>query len=519
MKTVKIISNKIAFLSVLSLGFLLSCQPEIDNKINDQTYYSGEANFSSFVALGNSLTAGSMDGSVFKKGQALSFPNILAGQFSLVGGGNFTQPSFSDDTNNLGGLLLAGTPIQPNRLIFDLADARPEPIAGSSSIETSNLQAKAYHNMGVPGAKSFHLLAPGYGNLSGLASGTANPYFVRHATSPSTTVIADAMSLNPTFFSLWIGSNDVLSYATNGGTGTDQTGNLDPTTYASNDITDPMVFAQVYNNLVNTLTSNNAKGVLSTIPYVTSIPYFTTVPYNPIPSELTSTNATLNQLFGFLALATGGRIQPLSITAGTSNPVLIQDETLPDLSATITAAANASGNPALTSIATPLGQIFGKARHAKSSDLIVLTASVAIGAIDPNATAPFNVLGVSLPLDDQWVLIPSEQNAIKTAVDAYNTTIKSIAASKNLALFDANHVMQKLASSLRIEDGQIYTSDYFNGDNISTVLFSLDGVHPNARGYAVIANEIIKTINSYYKANIPLVVAGSYPGATLLSGN
>src|SRR5690606_11566403 len=113
----------------------------------------------------------------------------------------------------------------------------PQNIAGMPTIEISNLQEKAYNNMGVPGAKSFHLLVPGYGNVAGVATGQANPYFVRHATSPTASVLGDAMSMNPTFFINWIGANDILSYATNGGANSDgnspatdhnQTGNIDP---------------------------------------------------------------------------------------------------------------------------------------------------------------------------------------------------------------------------------------------------------------------------------------------------
>jgi hypothetical protein len=38
--------------------------------------------------------------------------------------------------------------------------------------------------------------------VPGLANGTANPYFVRFASSSTTTVLADAMKINPTFFLL-----------------------------------------------------------------------------------------------------------------------------------------------------------------------------------------------------------------------------------------------------------------------------------------------------------------------------
>src|SRR5690606_37459482 len=117
-------------------------------------------------------------------------------------------------------------------------------------------------------------------NLSGVAAGTAIPYFVRFASSSSTTILADALAQNPTFFSLWIGNNDVLGYDTTGGVGVDQTGNLDITSYGSNDITHPNVFAAVYSQMVDALTWNGADAVLINIPDVTSVPYFTTIPNN-----------------------------------------------------------------------------------------------------------------------------------------------------------------------------------------------------------------------------------------------
>jgi hypothetical protein len=53
---------------------------------------------------------------------------------------------------------------------------------------------------------------------AGLSVGTANPYYVRFVKMVH--FLAYAMSQKPTFFSLWIGNNDVLGFAT-GGDGTD----------------------------------------------------------------------------------------------------------------------------------------------------------------------------------------------------------------------------------------------------------------------------------------------------------
>ena len=149
--------NKFVYLVLLAAGFA-ACEPEFENPVS-QNYSAGDADFTSYVALGNSLTAGYMDGTVSRVGQTYSYPNLLARQFALVGGGEFTQPSYEDDVNNLGGLMLGGIPIGSTRLVIDASEGRPENIAGTSTIEVSNLQATANNNMGDPGAKSFHLLA------------------------------------------------------------------------------------------------------------------------------------------------------------------------------------------------------------------------------------------------------------------------------------------------------------------------------------------------------------------------
>ena len=561
--------NKFIYLAIIAAGFA-SCEPEFENEVG-ANYTAGDADFSSYVAIGNSLTAGYMDGTVYKSGQANSFPNLLAQQFALVGGGTFTQPSYADDISGFGGLKLYGNIISGTRRVIDASVGGVEYIGGTASvsgpvdIEVSNLQATAYNNMGVPGAKSFHLLAPGYGNIAGVALGQSNPYFVRHATSPSATVLGDAMSKNPTFFTNWIGANDVLAYATNGGAqangvtpAVDQTGNMDVTTYGSNDITDPSAFAFTYNLIINGgthpslgpitgLTSNGAKGVVATIPSVTSIPYFTTVPYAPLtaaglgrsvlPSgtaaeQTTAGAALMNQLNAelynnldavFTALGEPNRVNPLN--PNVANPLLIHDVDAADRSAQISGALQMQGVPAIQ--ANVIGATFGKARQTTSADLVVLPASGIIGSV--NATATGNPVlvaisavntGVSYPMENKWVLTSNEKAKVATATASYNNSIRSIAASKGLAVADMNLILNQLVNGLQIETGQIYTANYFSGvATENKVLFSLDGVHPNARGYAVIANEIIKVINEHYNANLPLHYVNNFPGINIVGSN
>jgi hypothetical protein len=511
--------NKFIYLAIIAAGFA-SCEPEFENTV-DANYTSGGADFTSYVAVGNSLTAGYMDGTVYRVGQTYSFPNLLAQKFALVGGGEFTQPSYAEDVNNLGGIQgLTGT-----RLVINASVGGVQPIAGSPTI-TLTPQATAYNNMGVPGAKSFHLTFPGYGAL--------NPYFARHATSPSATVLGDAMLKTPTFFTNWIGANDVLAYATSGGAQADGvtpaadhnfTGNTNPATYGGNDITNSNVFASVYSTIVTTLTSNGAKGVVCTIPSVTSIPYFTTVPYAPLSPTALGGSANINalnaQLYGpldgiFTAYGEPNRVNPLSATS--ANPILIYDADAIDRSAEITGALSGTlGVPT----ATAFGMVFGKARQATAADLVVLPASSVIGTT--NASSPsalININGVSYPMANKWVLTATEKARVANATAAYNASIISIANANDIAVADMNAIMNQLVTGLRIETGQLYTANYFSGSATEgLVLFSLDGVHPNARGYAVIANEILKVINEFYNANLPLHNPSYFPGINIVPSN
>ena len=118
-----------------------------------------------------------------------------------------------------------------------------------------------------------------------------------------------------------------------------------------------------------------------------------------------------------------------------------------------------------------------------------------------------------------WRTYASRATALNAAIGGFAAKF-SIAASKDLAVADMNAIMNQLVSGLRIETGQQYTANYFSGSTTEgIVLFSLDGVHPNARGYAVITNEIIKVINSYYNANIPLTHPSYFPGINIVPTN
>ncbi|MBV8326931.1 G-D-S-L family lipolytic protein [Chryseobacterium sp.] len=514
----KIIISTIAVSALLFT--VTSCKTDFDTDVKDIPVTKGDADFSKYISLGNSLTSGYSNGALYSSGQNESYPSMIAGQMKLAGSGDFKQPLVPND---IGGF--TNLPGFPGKLTLQVVNGALSPVPSAPAATLDILpNGGTYQNMGVPGAKSFHLVAPGYGNPAGLAAGTANPYFVRFASSATTSVLQDAMAQKATFFSLWIGNNDVLSYATNGGTNsqtvgnvttyttaTVQTGNTNPGTYKSNDISDPAVVAGSIKGVLDGLKSvGTTKGVIANIPYVTSVPFFTTVPYNPLtPAALGANLTALNtSLYGPLkqaltAFGAGDRINLLSSTS--ANPVLIKDVALQDLSAQLTAALT----PALgLAQATLFGQIYGQARQATQDDYILLTTSSVINTNAPGVPAPVNVYGISYPLQNQHVLTKTEAAYVKTATDAYNASIKSLADSYGLAFVDANSKMVELNGQSGISfDGVKYTAKFVTGG-----AFSLDGVHLTGRGYGIVANEFIKSINAKYRSTLPQVNPNNYGG-------
>jgi lysophospholipase L1-like esterase len=110
------------------------------------------------------------------------------------------------------------------------------------------------------------------------------------------------------------------------------------------------------------------------------------------------------------------------------------------------------------------------------------------------------------------VLTPEEQTAIKTATDAYNATIESVAsANANVALVDFKGVLEEASTGGIMFDEYNLTTNLVVGG-----LVSLDGVHLTARGYALMANKILEAMDNEFGSNFTkatngLAKAGNYP--------
>jgi len=440
-------------LLLLALMSLMACQPEL----NDFTTSSGQADFTTYVAIGNSLTAGYADGELYRSGQENSYPAILATQMKAAGCSEFRQPLMYDEYG-FGRRLLLNASI-------------PGPVPAGVAPDQRNFESIAaagpFHNMGVPGAKSFHLLIPGYAAL--------NPYFGRFATNASTTVLTDAAAINPTFFSCWIGNNDVLAYALTGA--------------SADSITDINTFSYAMNTILQTLSANDVKGVVANIPDITNIPYFTfmntRLPYYGLVLDA-ATAAALNGAYAAFEqyLADHGVTWSYGFNfAEGPNAFVVTDETLP--------------------LPAPFN-----VRQMKAGELFMLTLPTdsilnhGMGAVNQAGPSP-----MPYGIPDKFFLSEGEISEIKTATQQFNEVIASLADTYGLALADMNGKFNQMTSTGITVDGIIFTDEFITGNT-----FSLDGVHLTAQGYALVANIFIEAINAKYSADLKPVSPRLYPG-------
>ena len=474
--------NKYLYIAlVLFIG--TACEPDLSDllvKADNGNDAAGALDMSKYVAVGNSLTAGYADGALYAEAQSQSFPSILASRFEAIGGGAFTQPVLDDPGFGID----ASGPVGYFHITSVDASTTPPTVNFSRNTEVNNtaLLTKAsgsdFNNLGVPGIRVFDVTLQGYG--LGITSPTpGNPYFFRMIpdTDPLKTYLEVVAESDPTFFTCWLGNNDVLGYATSGGAagvnGADAlyTGGITPTA----------LFEANYNAIISALTQEGASGVVINIPNVTDIPYFTTVPQQIIPldataaTQLNTAYADFNTLVtlwnaNILGGADGENGRPtIEFAAGNNYPIIV-DESLPD--------AEVAGN------------VIPKIRQLEAGEYLLLPFGSAIVA-DPT-------LGTQTAIPSQYTLTATELGHISNAIAAYNLTIRNVALNNpNIVLWDANSFFSEF-----VEDGYQEGSITMSEDFIAGGAFSLDGVHPTPRGYALIANQIMSTINNHFGVSI-----------------
>ncbi len=550
----KIASWQLKAVWVASLAFAVAaCEP----KLEAPSPSAGTADFSKYVAIGNSLTAGFSDGALYLEGQQTSYAYLLAQQMKLAGGGEFTVP-FVPAGNGIGGG--GGGKLVLGKIGGSLV---PIPTPGDTTALRYIGDKGPYNNMAVPGAKAIHLPVNGYGSALG------NPFFRRFASKATASIIEDAAAQKPTFFTLWIGNNDVLGYASNGG--------------ASDDVTPIALFDRAIDASIAGLKASNPnlKGAIATIPNILKAPYFTTIPYNAVDISAAQAEALNAGLRG--AVASGAKpkveagvkaavevgvrakvteavkaqvttevtaavradVKAKAIAAGQSEADaeatadafvkskdgqktienLVNDQmksaefkalidsntaaqmTSPEVKALVDAKVKEELDKLLVGLPT---FVAGKNpfliedkknplgfRQAKAGELILLPALLTIR--DPKFVP-------ATPLPNNLVLSEDEVIKVVNGITAYNNKLKKVADENNYAFVDIAAFLDNVATGYSF-NGVTYSTTFVTGG-----AFSLDGLHLTDRGAALITNEFVKAINAKYKSSLNAVDANQYLG-------
>jgi hypothetical protein len=233
---------------VISLVALLAAAPAM-----------AQVDLSNYVALGDSMTAGFASASMMNWYQDRSYPAILAQQ---AGASDFEQPYISEPG------------IGP---IFELVSLAPQPVIQPvglvPGLPTNAEYPGIYNNLGIPTATLFDMIFQ-TGDITNLLQGNFDTVFfdivLRNGIN---TALEQAIGAQPSFMTVWIGYNDVLSAV------------LAATPIDGVTMTPVDFFAGLYGNAVGALATNTtADIVLINVPYPTTTPFVTSLdPFVDIP--------------------------------------------------------------------------------------------------------------------------------------------------------------------------------------------------------------------------------------------
>ncbi len=395
--------------------------------------------FQKYVALGDSLTAGFESGCLVQRNQANSFPAVIARTLAIA---DFQQPLVQEvaltnpPTTVCLGPVLAGTSIT----VAPVSEMGPP---------LNALLGRPYDNLGLVGFNAADLTAFKHANPLGDSKNQIGALVLRNIPGfplDGTSAVDQADLLlgpanPPTLVSLWIGNNDVLGAATSGIV-------VDGVT-----LTTAADFDAAYSAILTSLLPST-RLVAANVPDVTAIPFASTIP-------------------------------PVLVDPTTMQPILIGGQTVPllgegDAAFPCVRAAPEPGCP------LPEGT------------LVTLPASALLAA---GIGIPSAAGGTGQPLPHGHIdatgahtgvtLYPDEVALLQSRTNDYNATIAASIGAAGGALWDTHSFFEDVRAHGFTIGGVTVTTQFESGG-----VFSYDGVHPSNIGYAVIADQLIQTLNA-----------------------
>jgi len=390
--------------------------------------------FERYVSLGNSLTSGFQSAGINDSTQRRSYA-VLLGQAMET---PFNYPQFSG----------RGC---PPPLTNNVTQAR----VGGGTAATCDLRTMVLgtlNNLAFPGAEVEELL-DNFGD-SPSATDVYKTFLLGGRTEID--LMADR---NPTFVSVWAGSNDVLGALLSANPG-------DPA-----EVTDPTTWAASYDAVLDAIEAEGADAVLLSVPNVTVIPF-------------------ANSAAIWYCLKNNGPISPGPPPSG---PI---------------AACNAIGvlqSPQLG----PIPTFTVNANCAPPAGLPVLVpwpvglAKLAAAALPPNTPTSINCSV------DNEVVTAAETVNLATAVATYNAHIASEAAARGFAYWDVNPTLTALVTNGTIPRFPNIAPALVGQSVGFGIMFSLDGFHMSSTAHRLVADSVASIVNQFYGTSLPVPVCGT----------
>ncbi|GAA3999472.1 SGNH/GDSL hydrolase family protein [Hymenobacter fastidiosus] len=462
-------ATRVALPALLGSLTLLGCSP--DQVVPASS--AGPLNVSQYLAVGDNYTAGYSDGGLTLSSQQYSIPALLDQQFALTLGrvSTFPQPTLPEGTGTgylrLQGFDASGLP-QTKRVTTGRSTRGSfiNPSACGGSADTTFLYSRATNtlpqNLGVPFMRLSQIETKGLGNEANLQRiGLFNPFLERLLPANDERTYLQAVtdaSASATFFTFSMGLGDVLPYLLSGGSCT----SANPTSAAIS-----LMKANVKKILDKVSDNGRRPGIIYLAPY------------------------SMNQL-PILGRGSIARVQAL---AKSNDTIYVQASTLSG--AVLVRPMSAKNDYILPS---------GLAEFGKRQNVVLPgggTASLRYGLHYRN------------PIKLRDVLDEGEFGRVNQAVTTINDEAVRL-ADKVYKL----PVINRSVNGVNLYS-QISLTPPFNGISVNGVkytdelirgnFYSLDQYSLTPRGNAIMANAIIREINRFYKASIPLLDPNTLP--------
>jgi len=279
------------------------------------------------------------------------------------------------------------------------------------------------------------------------------------------TFAEQAAERDATLILLWLGTEDVLTFVLQGGDRAAAPGLPTPVG----------TFTTIYETLLDQLEAVTGQIVLFNIPDPTLLPAVHAVP-----------NLVLDPATGDTLLIT--------ISEPVIDPTTGQQK------------VDSLGQLVFSSRLSPL-PLIGPEGVLGTSDLVTLAA---LPLIAEGIGVPAAVGGTGEPLPDRVVLDAEEIAAARATVAAYNAEIARIADERDLAVVDVHGLVEAMATTGVVTDGVLLTTEWLFGQ-----AFSLDGVSFTPKGYGVVTNLLIDTVNARYGSRLRHIRTADLPGIPL----